>query len=150
MLSLDAVPFVSHQHSVFSTSTNTHTYSIYKDPLDKKSIDISIKSCDQLDTTPTMLELLPVCMCRLTAGGGRDAPRERGNIMLWGRLRMPLWVGVEAVWGTITNSSSEGANILAKLRLCERNKYRKTTNLCVIFIYMNYASQVPITKMCTT
>ena len=62
-----------------------------------------------------MLELLPVCMCRLTAGGGRDAPRERGN-MLWGRLRMPPWV---AVWGTITNSSSEGVNILAKLRLYE-------------------------------
>ncbi len=67
-----------------------------------------------------MLEVHPVCLCRLMAGGGRNAPREGENTALWGRLRMPPWVGVEAVWGTITNSSSEGEKILAKLRLCEK------------------------------
>ena len=74
-----------------------------------------------------MLELLPVCLYRLTAGGGREEARGRENA-LWGRLRMPP-VGVEAVGGTITNSSS-GVKILAQLRLCVKreDKYRYRKN----------------------
>ena len=46
---------------------------------------------------------------------------------------MPPWVGVEAVWETTTNSSSEGVNILAKLRLWEAKKKQKNS---VVYQYM--------------